>query len=210
MKEGGPVFGWIAVGFAAGSALVALLSGAFLAALLFAVAAVPVLPAGPLCRLWQRSKPKKAIAIVAAGVLMIAGCVLLFVVAPASDKAADAPAAGGATGTTTAVPSTTTTAVVVPATTTTTVTTVTTTTAITTTTTATTTATTPPSTATVAVTGAGSTTAGETAIGQVVYRTPSGKRYHLNPHCGGKNSYEVSLGEAQTAGLTPCQKCAGG
>lgn len=41
-----------------------------------------------------------------------------------------------------------------------------------------------------------------------VYRTPTGKRYHLDPECGGKNSYEVTLEEAEAAGLTPCQKCA--
>ena len=41
-----------------------------------------------------------------------------------------------------------------------------------------------------------------------VYRTPSGKRYHLDPDCGGKNSYSVSLTEAKFAGLTPCLKCA--
>jgi len=42
----------------------------------------------------------------------------------------------------------------------------------------------------------------------VVYRTPSGKRYHLSPQCGGENSYEVSIDEAITDGLTPCKKCA--
>ncbi len=41
-----------------------------------------------------------------------------------------------------------------------------------------------------------------------VYRTPSGKRYHLDPQCGGKNSYSVTKTKAKNAGLTPCQKCA--
>lgn len=41
-----------------------------------------------------------------------------------------------------------------------------------------------------------------------VYRTPSGKRYHLDPDCGGKNSYKVTLEEAKAANLTPCAKCA--
>ncbi len=41
-----------------------------------------------------------------------------------------------------------------------------------------------------------------------VYRTPSGKRYHFDSECGGKNSYEVSLEEAKRANLTPCAKCA--
>ena len=43
--------------------------------------------------------------------------------------------------------------------------------------------------------------------GASVYRTPSGKRYHYDPDCGGKNSYKVSLDNAKSAGLTPCQKC---
>lgn len=41
-----------------------------------------------------------------------------------------------------------------------------------------------------------------------VYRTPTGTRYHLDPDCGGENSFEVTLEEATEAGLTPCQKCA--
>lgn len=41
-----------------------------------------------------------------------------------------------------------------------------------------------------------------------VYRTPSGKRYHLDPNCGGKNSYKTTLAAAKRAGLTPCSKCA--
>ena len=36
------------------------------------------------------------------------------------------------------------------------------------------------------------------------YRTPTGKRYHLDPNCGGKNSYRTT----NINGLTPCQKCA--
>lgn len=41
-----------------------------------------------------------------------------------------------------------------------------------------------------------------------VYRTPSGKRYHFDPQCGGKNSYATTLKGAKQAGLTPCKKCA--
>ncbi|MBQ8525129.1 MAG: DNA/RNA non-specific endonuclease [Clostridia bacterium] len=48
----------------------------------------------------------------------------------------------------------------------------------------------------------------ETAIQSGIYRTPTGKKYHLDPDCGGKNSYEVSLDDALSAGLTPCKKCA--
>ena len=36
------------------------------------------------------------------------------------------------------------------------------------------------------------------------YRTPSGKRYHLDPDCGGKNSYRTT----NISGLSPCAKCA--
>lgn len=41
-----------------------------------------------------------------------------------------------------------------------------------------------------------------------IYRTPTGKRYHLDPDCGGKNSYSVTIEDALATGLTPCQKCA--
>ncbi len=41
-----------------------------------------------------------------------------------------------------------------------------------------------------------------------VYRTPSGKRYHLDAQCGGKNSFETTMEEALKLGLTPCKKCA--
>lgn len=41
-----------------------------------------------------------------------------------------------------------------------------------------------------------------------IYRTPTGKRYHYDVQCGGKNSYEVTLEDALNAGLTPCKKCA--
>ena len=44
--------------------------------------------------------------------------------------------------------------------------------------------------------------------GKSVYRTPSGKRYHFDPDCGGKNSYQTTLDAAKSSGLTPCKKCA--
>lgn len=44
--------------------------------------------------------------------------------------------------------------------------------------------------------------------GKTVYRTPTGKRYHYDPDCGGKNSYSTTLDAALSAGLTPCKKCA--
>lgn len=47
-----------------------------------------------------------------------------------------------------------------------------------------------------------------TSIASGIYRTPTGKRYHLDPDCGGKNSYAVTYDDAIAAGLTPCKKCA--
>lgn len=41
-----------------------------------------------------------------------------------------------------------------------------------------------------------------------VYRTPTGKKYHTDAECGGKNSYAVTIEAALDAGLTPCAKCA--
>lgn len=40
-----------------------------------------------------------------------------------------------------------------------------------------------------------------------VYRTPTGKKYHFQIECGGKNSYETTLSEAISSGLSPCAKC---
>lgn len=57
-------------------------------------------------------------------------------------------------------------------------------------------------------TGANVQTDEENDINSVVYRTPSGKKYHFDAECGGKNSYGVTLKEAKEAGLTPCLKCA--
>ena len=38
-----------------------------------------------------------------------------------------------------------------------------------------------------------------------LYITPTGKRYHYDPQCGGKNSYKVGINNVK--GRTPCQKC---
>ena len=46
------------------------------------------------------------------------------------------------------------------------------------------------------------------ATGKTVYVTPTGKRYHIDPDCGGKNSTPSTLDAAMGRGLTPCQKCA--
>lgn len=43
--------------------------------------------------------------------------------------------------------------------------------------------------------------------GQIVYRTPKGKRWHIDPQCGGVNSYSVTRSQAEAAGLTPCGTC---
>lgn len=43
---------------------------------------------------------------------------------------------------------------------------------------------------------------------RTVYITPTGKRYHLDPDCGGKNSTATTLNKAEKLGLTPCAKCA--
>lgn len=43
-----------------------------------------------------------------------------------------------------------------------------------------------------------------------VYRTPTGKRYHLDLFCAGSSYIESTLEESTALGLTPCKKCAGG
>ena len=40
-----------------------------------------------------------------------------------------------------------------------------------------------------------------------VYRTPTGKKYHYDINCGGKNSFEVTYDEVIKKGLSPCSKC---
>lgn len=45
---------------------------------------------------------------------------------------------------------------------------------------------------------------------QTVYVTPTGKRYHYDPHCNDGTYIPSTLEEALAAGLTPCKKCAGG
>lgn len=43
---------------------------------------------------------------------------------------------------------------------------------------------------------------------RAVYRTPNGKKYHLDPECGGKNSEKTTIEEANESQLAPCSKCA--
>ncbi len=40
-----------------------------------------------------------------------------------------------------------------------------------------------------------------------VYRTPTGKKYHYDAQCGGKNSFVITINQATALGLTPCSKC---
>lgn len=47
----------------------------------------------------------------------------------------------------------------------------------------------------------------ENNIVQGVYRTPTGKKYHFDAECGGKNSFKITLEQAQNLGLAPCAKC---
>ena len=40
-----------------------------------------------------------------------------------------------------------------------------------------------------------------------IYAAPSGKRYHNDPQCPGKNGCPITWEEAAQRGLTPCKKC---
>lgn len=40
-----------------------------------------------------------------------------------------------------------------------------------------------------------------------IYAAPSGKRYHDDPQCPGKNGCRITWEEAAERGLTPCKKC---
>ena len=48
----------------------------------------------------------------------------------------------------------------------------------------------------------------ENAAHDIVYVTPTGKKYHYLSTCGGKNSTEIPFAEAEEKGYTPCAKCA--
>ncbi len=43
---------------------------------------------------------------------------------------------------------------------------------------------------------------------QTVYITPTGKRWHLEQSCAGKNATATTLEKAEEKSLTPCKKCA--
>lgn len=40
-----------------------------------------------------------------------------------------------------------------------------------------------------------------------LYAAPSGKRYHYDPQCPGRNSREITWADVERRGLTPCKKC---
>ena len=42
----------------------------------------------------------------------------------------------------------------------------------------------------------------------IIYCSPTGKRYHFDKECAGKNSIETILAEVKRKGLSPCLKCA--
>ena len=46
--------------------------------------------------------------------------------------------------------------------------------------------------------------------GMTVYITPTGKCYHFDADCGGKNSVPTTLDSAVSSGYRPCKKCADG
>lgn len=54
------------------------------------------------------------------------------------------------------------------------------------------------------------TVSSQVQVGNTVYITKTGKKYHTNSSCNGATYYECSLEDAIAKGLTPCKKCAGG
>jgi cytoskeletal protein RodZ len=42
---------------------------------------------------------------------------------------------------------------------------------------------------------------------KIVYKTPTGKRYHYLKSCAGPNAEEIELDDATKIGLTPCKTC---
>lgn len=48
------------------------------------------------------------------------------------------------------------------------------------------------------------------ANARTVYITPTGSKYHYDNSCNGGTYIPSTLAEAQSMGLTPCKKCAGG
>lgn len=46
-----------------------------------------------------------------------------------------------------------------------------------------------------------------TKRGRIVYKTPTGKKYHYDNHCNGGTYIETTLDDALSSGLEPCKKC---
>ena len=44
--------------------------------------------------------------------------------------------------------------------------------------------------------------------GKTLYITPTGKKYHYDPHCNGVTYFKTTLEDALNWGLTPCKKYA--
>lgn len=56
-------------------------------------------------------------------------------------------------------------------------------------------------------TSTSTTTPTESSTNKTVYVTKTGKRYHYDNNCNGSTYYPSTLSEAQSRGLTPCNKC---
>lgn len=51
------------------------------------------------------------------------------------------------------------------------------------------------------------TSSTQSSTNKTVYVTKTGKRYHYDNNCNGGTYYPSTLSEAQSRGLTPCNKC---
>lgn len=56
-------------------------------------------------------------------------------------------------------------------------------------------------------TSTSTTTPTQSSTNKTVYITKTGKRYHYDNNCNGGTYYPSTLSEAQSRGLTPCNKC---
>ena len=56
-------------------------------------------------------------------------------------------------------------------------------------------------------TSTSTTTSRQSSTNKTVYITKTGKRYHYDNNCNGGTYYPSTLSEAQSRGLTPCNKC---
>lgn len=56
-------------------------------------------------------------------------------------------------------------------------------------------------------TSTSTTTSTQPSTNKTVYITKTGKRYHYDNNCNGGTYYPSTLSEAQSRGLTPCNKC---